>query len=83
VNDFIWARVKDICNEEKIDPSFIPADIVIKEFKSVKELTKENEELKSRVVDYEYILKENEELKANQKKPRKPKTKPVCADKAE
>lgn len=83
VNDFIWARVKDICNEEKIDPSFIPADIVIKEFKSVKELTKENEELKSRVVDYEYILKENEALKANQKKPRKPKTKPVCADKAE
>jgi predicted nuclease with TOPRIM domain len=66
VNDFIWARVKDICREE-IPPQFQPlfdGNQFIKEFKSVKELTKENEELKSRVVDYEWLLKENEELKA-------------------
>jgi hypothetical protein len=66
VNDFIWNRVKDICRED-IPPKYQPlfdGNQFIRGFKGMPELKKENEELKSRVVDYEYILKENEELKA-------------------
>jgi hypothetical protein len=66
VNDFIWARVKDICREE-IPPQFqslFDGNQFIKEFKSVRELTKELEELKEATCDYEWLLKENEELKA-------------------
>jgi hypothetical protein len=74
VNDFIWARVKDICHEEKIDPDFIPANILIKEFKSVRELTKENEELKAKLARCEeknkVCCEENATLFLNQKKTR-------------
>lgn len=74
VNDFIWARVKDICREEKIDPDFIPANILIKEFKSVRELTKENEELKAKLARCEeknkVCCEENATLFLNQKKNR-------------